>query len=120
MIMKKIAIIVFVIITLLALGYALFIQEFELFPDERIELVKFNENGSVYKVYSFKGNATVSSNIQLYKNNVILGVSNSVGFYTRGEIIRRNDSTICLMLRNEENNGDDTLRIKFTEPVSFK
>ena len=119
--MKKIIVSVFVIIVIMMLGYVLFIQNFELFPSNRIELVEFRANGFIYKIYSFEGNATVSSNIQLYQNKVMLGFFNTVDFYSQGEIIKRNDSTMSLLISNKEADLlQDTVSVKFVEPVNFK
>ncbi len=118
--MKKITVIVFLIITLIGLGYVLFIQDFELFPDERAKLVEFDNNGNNYEIYSFRGNSTVSSNIQLYRNDVILDVFNTIDFYNKGRILERNDSTINLFLSDKKDDSQDTFRIKFVKPISFK
>lgn len=108
------------VISMMVLGYIFFIQNFELFPSNRIELVEFTKDGSIYKVYGFNGNVTVSSNIQLYRNEVMLGVSNTVDFYNQGKIIEQNDSTINLLLRSIGSDSYDSFKIKFIEPVSFK
>jgi|GEM_PF-6648374 hypothetical protein len=117
--MKKIIIIVFLIITVIGLGYVVFFQKFELFPDERAKLVEFNANGNIYEIYSFKGNPTVSSNIQLYRNEVMLDVFNTVDFYNKAKILERNDSTISLLVKNKKDDSQDTFRIKFVKLKSF-
>jgi hypothetical protein len=117
--MKKIILTTSIAIIAILMGYLIFIHNFELLPSNRIELIDLEINGSRYKIYSFEGNATTSSNLQLYKNDIISRVYETRKFYEQAKILSISDSTIYLLL-GKGLSSFDTITVEFTEPDRSK